>query len=282
MDGSYGLCTTNQSGNEVYVPVAKVEVDLLEESSWKDLNLPDEIQTNLNNRAQTALRTGARYVTLFVPDDGTHVPKETRSSDVSTLSSTSEWVYTTYNGVSMKSYLLYAYSLNSNNIEYNNEQAKTVAEAMVSLTLTSASMASKTISYVTTGLSILDDLCQASGISASVLSGGSGDYIQQKFRYDIVEKFTYAKIGELWRYGLYTQQVKVKYTYVEAYLYSAENRQGYEESWENYSVTIQKTANFSNPDAKAYACATTSTYAMEYTYWQAYTGGKRYKFDSGQ
>lgn len=272
-DGELVAVETNAAGNEVYIPADLVEVDLTKDIAPQiaDFDLPQEIIDAITAKAAIVDTLEDKRVVIMAPQNN----QESSSGDNGDIS-TCGWTYDNYNGTPVKNYKLYSYSLNGKTLEFKGSSAKTKASAMISLALTAASQASKSISYATTAKSILDDFCSIFGIKATDIQGGSNDYVEHTFKYDIVEQYTYAQQGQIWKYCYYSQKVTINSVRVEVYFFIQSTRTGKEKIYTRNTSITQTSANFNSPYAKA--ISNLPYYGSEYVSWKV--AGTTYKFAS--
>lgn len=246
-DGELVAVETNAAGNEVYIPADLVEVDLTKDIAPQiaDFDFPQEIIDAITAKAAIVDTLDDKRVVIMAPQNN----QESSSGDNGDIS-TCGWTYDNYNGTPVKNYKLYSTHLSAENT-FTKSTAKSKASAMISLALTAASQVSKSINYVTTGKSILDDFCTAFGISSTQILSGSDDRVTHTFWYDIVEQYTYAQEGQTWKYCYYSQKVTITSITVKVYFVIQPSRTGKEKTYTRSTSITQSSANFASPYAKA-------------------------------
>lgn len=273
IDGEYVAVETNASGDEVYIPADLVEIDLTKDIAPQiaDFDFPQEIIDAITAKAAIVDTLKDKRVVIMAPQNN----QESSSGDNGDIS-TCGWTYDTYNGTPIKSYKLYSYGLTGKNLKFDAAKAKATAQALTSLMLTAGSQTNKTVSYTATGKSIFDDFCSAFGLSSTEILGGSGDYVEHTFDYDLVEQFTYVQQGQTWRYCLYTQKVTVTHIEVEVKFYIQSIRTGKKKVYEKNTSLSQSSANYTSPNAKAVGYC--PNYGAEYV--SIKIAGTNYRVDS--
>lgn len=251
--GQFVYLDTDSDNGPVLIPMERTTFSpsarTLNDS--KATNLPQEVKDGLDAALQAAQSSGA-VVSLFSPEE-------------STSRSSSEWTYGTYNGVSMKNYLI---TTTGGSTSYKTVKSGTtaadVADFMKSIFLEATGITQTSLPFLTTAISLLD--AYESAFSNEVVVSSS-DYLQLNLSYNSVVKYTYAQYGSVWKFGLQSMQVTVTKVYVCQY-YKNVSTTPYHTNY-----TVNKTvssANFASPYPTAYSCAMAETPRTENAKWTPY------------
>ena len=272
LDGEYAITYNTEGDSPLYVPVEKVDVSLIGDYSSQidQFNLPTEVLSALEELSMKAeTNDAAPLVTLFIPEE---------SSNNGTFAiSDPGYIYYDYNGVSMRDYLLYSYSLDSGfqTIEQGSA-VKEVAKALYTIIV--AGLGSNSyVSIISTGISLYQNYLNILG--SSYIVGSTSDYIQMAVTFDCAQKFTYAKIGEVWKFGLCSQEVTVKQVDTRTYFYNPTLREGAVQNSTNTASVKKQSLHFDFPYEAAYNYIQAGSYNVEYASWEC--NNKIYQFTTG-
>lgn len=266
-DGYYAE-EINIDGDDVWLPVGRLDIDLLDLDALEDTlrknDIPVEVRTELLSASKIAMVRGSKSAkaSFFSPD----LVVNTNSSGSTTTT------YYTYSGHKMKSVRVY-YSGISTGWEYISTGVKTkdIADDIASFILSAVGINFKTISIIATGITLFQAFLNDHG---SIAGGHRDDYLQIRLIYDDIKQWTYAQNGDEWILGLCTEQVTVTKVGSEQYYYNTLSGTGHTTTTDRAVNVVQKSEHFDSPWATAWQWL--STPLTEWIYWKV--GSKTFYF----
>lgn len=209
----YIMRVENSGNDEIYIPVEKISIDINNvnkvDAFLNRTDIPREVLDDFETvyEQQAQLKNTDFTATLFVPKAAL------ASSDPDKIYHKDSY------GRDMLSYK-YFYTNQSTGWKdvKRGSGVKELARSLKTVILATAGMASKAVSYLQSGASILQafyDYYSVNNVTAS-----TSDYLQARLVWDETKQYTYAYDGA-WQLGLYTSYITLKKVGIEEYFYKS-------------------------------------------------------------
>ena len=250
-DGRYAIELTTSIGTE-YLPVGRLDINLLDSSSVDNTlqrdDIPTEVKAEIQKKQERAIANGSNSASvsyfssaLMETQDGL----TTRSNDS---------IYYTYQGHEMRSDRLYSYG-DSTGWEYivSGTKTETVTSALFNVAFSAAGLAFTSVSILSTGAAVIKAFTDLFGLGW--ITGHSSDYLQMRLFFDDIKQWTYGKTGSGWQLGLCTEKVTLLKVGHEQYYYN-NGRGGELENSDRSVKQVMMSEHFDSPWATAWQWTT--------------------------
>lgn len=217
-----------------------------------------EIPVEVRDAIQEKIKKGATEINVYLPED---------DSESSASGGRRETSFYTYNNVEMKAVVLTSTNESSGyKTIASGTNAKSAAKSIVSILLTSASMASKRVSVCSSGVSLLKDFMNLFNLSSTTkIEPSASDYVQLNVSYDDADKFVYAKCNGRWTLGLIAKKITLrKISNCQYYKNSGKPHKTHEKSCTEFLYS----KNFKSPNAVALRQAKQALPTTEKASWE--------------
>ena len=245
-DGDYAM-TLSISSQTVYVPVGRLDIDLLDNTDFSNAmsqeSIPLEVKERLQDQRNQAIELGydSFSVTYFSPV----LIQSSNSSPTTT--------YYSYNGHQMRNDQLYSTDMDTGYTYI--AQGKTVKEiASETIDIFIRDLVTSAIAeqfpIISNGLSLIEYFNQ---YFPTYVTGHTNDFLQIRLVYDVTDQWTYMQDYDgRWKLGLISQNVHIDSAHSLQYYYNATLRDGRSLESHRYPNIDLPTENFADPWAAAY------------------------------
>lgn len=253
-DSTYAMVYDGQS-----TAVSKKEISFADGKKINTLieseELPSEVTQSIQENYERAKSLGIDKdveVVIYAPEKVSE--SGNNNPGISTLSNDATTYYT-YKNTKMKNYQVVYRGLSTGFKRIKNgKDASKFASQIPDLVLLLGSCASSKLKVASFGASLLQIFLKAFG--SDFVTGNKNDFIELDISYDKVDQWTYAKLGNSYSIGLFSQKVTITEANIKQYYYNAKKNQGKSKLTSKKGLSkVMKGTHYSSPWATAYTFA---------------------------